>query len=121
MPISDYFKKASEKIKTEVNDIKDKANTAYKKNKLNNELEEMYSVLGRIRFSELSEGTENRESSERIFEEIKRITDELKDMGETEQPLENICKHCGKYVEDGAVYCPYCGNRINDVDSDGVQ
>ncbi len=117
MPISDYFKKASEKIKTEVNDIKDKANNAYKKNKLNNELEEMYSVLGRIRFSELSEGKENNDETLRIFEEIKRISGELKDMGEPEEPYENICKYCGRYIEDCVTYCPYCGSKLNDSEN----
>ena len=85
MAISDYLKKASEVVKTEVNGIKDMATVAYKKNKLRNELEEMYAVLGRIRFSELSEGNENSEESQKIFDEIKRISAELDELSREEQ------------------------------------
>ena len=112
MAISDYLKKASEVIKTEVNDIKDMATSAYKKNKLKRELEEMYAVLGRIRFSELSEGNENSEESQKIFDEINRIQTELDEISREEQAKKPTCKACGKEIEENVKFCPYCGTEI---------
>ena len=113
MAISDYIKKASEVIKTEVNDIKDMATSAYKKNKLKKELEEMYEVLGRIRFSELAEGNENSEESRKIFDEISRIKAELDEINREEQAKKPVCKACGKLVEESVKFCPYCGSEIS--------
>lgn len=112
MAISDYIKKASAAIKTEVNDIKDMAASAYKKNKLKKELEEMYAVLGRIRFSELADGTENIEESQKIFAEIKRIKTEIDEISREEEAKKLTCKTCGRTIEENVKFCPYCGSEI---------
>ena len=112
MPISDYIKKASETIKTEVSDITEMATSAYKKNKLKKELEEMYAVLGRIRFAEIKDGSENSEESIKIFEEIKRITAELEEIDREEQAKRPSCKACGKFLDGNVKFCPYCGSEV---------
>ena len=115
MPISDYIKKASDVIKTEVSDIKEMATSAYKKNKLKKELEEMYAVLGRIRFAEIKDGSENSEESIKIFEEIKRITAELEEMSRQEQEAKPVCKDCGKILDETVRFCPYCGAQKDNI------
>ncbi len=112
MAISDYLKKASEVIKTEVNDIKDMATSAYRKNKLKRELEEMYAVLGKIRFSELSDGSENIEESQKMYDEISRIKAELDEINREEQAKTPTCKSCGKEIANDVKFCPYCGAEL---------
>jgi len=117
MGIKETFKKACSEVKSTAKKVSDSVKNEYKRNQLQNELDEMYKTLGKIRFLEMAEKTENTEDSEKLFDEISRLLSELEILADR-QVKTKACEVCGKELPENIVYCPYCGTEIIEEKAD---
>ena len=117
MGLKEPFRKACDDVKSTAKKVSDSVKNEYKKNQLTKELDDMYLMLGKIRFSELSEQKDSTEESEKIFAEICRLKTELSSFGSTEDKSV-ICEVCGKELPVDVVFCPFCGTEIKKEDTE---
>ena len=111
MGIKEIFLKACDDVKNTAKKVTNSVKNEYKKNQLTKELDDMYLMLGKIRFVELSEQKDNSEESEKIFAEIVRLKSEIASFAEATSSAQ-ACEVCGKELSDDVTYCPYCGTEI---------
>ena len=112
MGIKETFSKAYADIKVVTKNASYNIKTEYKKNKLKNELDEMYQTLGRIMFSEITPVTPICDEAQKIIAEINRLNAHIDKLN---QKTNNgpICSVCGKNLTDGE-FCAYCGAKNED-------
>ena len=98
-------KKATEKM---INVQKLRIEAATLKTKLNNE----YAAFGKVMFDKLEEYPEETQKSIDLIKEYQNRLAEIEvEIGAVKgKPL---CPACGKPVEEGMAFCPYCGQQMN--------
>ena len=119
----DFCEDTIENLRETVVTAVDTAKLQYKINALRNEINLLYSVLGRDKYLEETESSEEKAEAE----EIKILCERIKQKEELLAGLEKqyrvvcgkvICPDCGKFMSDNYTFCPWCGRRIGDDDSD---
>lgn len=98
-------KKATEKM---INIQKLKIEAATLKTKLNNE----YAAFGKTMFDKLEEYPEETQKNIDLIKQYSCRLEEIEiEIGTVKgKPL---CPACGKPVQEGMAFCPYCGGQIN--------
>ena len=116
MDIKGTFRKSVNEIKNTTKKITDKVTQEYKKNSLKDDIEDLYAELGKIRYSEISENISRSEESVSIYNEIRKLLDELESISEKNEKL-TYCRICGKKIPNDIVFCPYCGTKREDYEN----
>ncbi len=120
MSIKNTLKKSVSEIKNTTKKITDKVTQEYKKNTIKDDIEDLYTELGKIRYSEISENITRSEESVSIYSEIKKLLSELESLSEKKETV-TCCKICGKKIPDDIVFCPYCGTKREEADKDDLK
>ena len=119
----DFCEDTLENLRETIVTAVDTAKLQYKINALRNEINVLYSVLGRDKYMEETEDPAEKTDGA----EIKTLCQRIKQKEELLSGLEKqyrvvcgkvICPDCGKFMSDNYTFCPWCGRRIGEEDSD---
>ena len=118
----DFCEDTVENLRETIVTAVDTAKLQYKINALRNEINVLYAVLGRDKYLE-----ETDESEETDDAEIKARCERIKQKEELLAGLEKqyrvvcgkvICPDCGKFMSDSYTFCPWCGRRIGEENTE---
>lgn len=116
MSFKDMLSKKTAQAKKGIQKAADSVKLYSERNRLENELADLFDALGRIRYSELAGGTETPEETAALVNNITELNAEL-DKIEAELDNINNVKHCPKcesVISDQASFCPYCGAKLEE-------
>lgn len=114
----DFCEDTAENIKETVVTAVDCAKLHYRIVSQRNELNALYALLGKA----LMNGAQGEDGSKE--EEINALIEKITKKEELLAGLLDqyrivsgkiICPECGKFLSEKYPYCPYCGNRVNDL------
>lgn len=94
--------------------LTDMAKLKYKISSLNTRLDDAYTTIGRLRYSEKNGEKVADEMYRDLFEQIDDLNAQIAECESTLYDLMNFvtCSECGTRMKKDCKYCPKCGNRI---------
>ena len=119
----DFCEDTAENLRETVVTAVDTAKLQYKITALRNEINVLYSLMGRIKISELS--GEDPEEGEALDAAV--LKERIEQKEELLCGLEKqyrvvcgkvICPQCGRFMSEKYTYCPWCGRRIGEEDTE---
>lgn len=116
MSFQSFISQKTAQAKQGVQKAADTVRLRTERNRLNDDLYELFDALGRLRFTELTEGADNSKESAGLVEEIQRVQEEISAVEEELKKLSSkaFCSQCGNEVPKNAIFCPDCGARLKD-------
>lgn len=114
MSFQSFISQKTAKAKQGVQKAADILKLRTERNRLNEDLCELFDTLGRLRFAELTEETDNTREVSGLVEEIQRVQEELLSVEDELKKLSSkvFCDKCGTELPANAAFCPDCGARI---------
>ena len=119
----DFCEDTVENLRETIVTAVDTAKLQYKINALRNEINVLYAVLGRGKYLEEYESSADGANEE----EVKLLCERIKQKEELLAGLEKqyrvvcgkvICPDCGKFMSDSYTFCPWCGRRIGEENTE---
>ncbi|MBQ7670980.1 MAG: zinc-ribbon domain-containing protein [Clostridia bacterium] len=96
-------------------DIANKTKIKFALANMQGDLDELYEELGRLYYSEISDGVENLAKRDAIIAKIDTLKADMEilkaEVG-TFPKRGKICPVCGKNVPKSSAFCPYCGKEF---------
>lgn len=82
---------------------------------LNEKLEKKYVELGKIAYGSLETGSDLKQTSLHVIEDIKLLISQINEKNEILSKLksEKVCTSCGSKNNEKATYCIKCGNKLD--------
>ena len=118
----DFCEDTADNIKETVVTAVDCAKLHYRIVSMRNELNNLYAVLGKFLMNGEEEGNQKEEQINALIERINAKEELLSGLLDQYRIVSGkvICPDCGRFLSEKYPYCPYCGNRVNDlVEGDG--
>lgn len=116
MSLQSFISQKTAQAKQGVQKAADILRMRTERNRLNEDLCELFDTLGRLRFAELTEDADNTKEVSGLVEEIQRVQEELLYVEEELKKLSSkaFCDKCGNELPQNAVFCPECGAHIKE-------
>ncbi len=117
----DFWKEFSKTVSSAAEDtvkgaerLTDMAKLKYKISSLNTKLDDLYSALGKLRYSEKNGENVEESAYNGYFDKIDEINAQIAEAESELYDLMNFisCPKCGTRMKKDCRYCPKCGERL---------
>lgn len=115
--ITEIINESAAKVSKKASDTKDILVAKYNISKMKDELDELYISLGKlINCAYNQPGTTDEEEVSVLNDEINAKISEIEDAKAALRELsgKRECKSCKRVMSDDSVFCPYCGEKIEE-------
>lgn len=84
------------------------------KNRLNDDLSELFETLGKLRYAEINENKLDDKETNILVDEIERVQKEIETIEAELKKLsaKKYCPNCENEVAKDTAYCPHCGTKL---------
>lgn len=112
--ITQEAKKAGDFISEKAVLVKDYAIATWNAAEIRNKIDQLYKEIGKAIYEAHATGAENAEIVDEKIEELSGLKDALKEKESAKQTIRNrkVCPACGKALMKDAVFCSYCGTKL---------
>lgn len=111
--ITETMSKAAECASKKGGELLNRGKIRFALANLQSDLDELYEKLGKMRYEEISTGSVDAETEEKIISKIDSVMTDMEILkAELMTSGAAVCPACGKSVKKNTSFCPYCGEKL---------
>ncbi len=120
--VKDFCEDTAENIKETAVNAVDCAKLHYRIVAKRNEVNNLYAILGKNLMNTSDESESKEQTINALCSKITQKEEILSGLLDQYRLVcgKIICPDCGRFMNEGYSYCPYCGNRVSDAPSTPV-